>query len=76
MTTTGPEIVMGETFYASWMGLSGMWMVTEVCGNYVGALELPEVTLDIRIQLVDVEGQGRTQGALPAPRPRLSGGKL
>ena len=80
---------VGETFYASWNGLQGKWIVTEVVVSscaavfeeyfenddiYVSQGPL-EVTMDVRVKLIGTEGELPAQKKLPKVRCSLPKGK-
>ena len=80
---------VGETFYASWNGLQGKWVVTEVVVSSCAAVfeeyfesddtytsQGPmEVTMDIRVKLIGTEEELPTQKGLPKVRRSLPKGK-
>ena len=80
---------VGETFYASWNGLQGKWIVTEVvvsscaavfeeysmCGDDVVSQGPMEVTMDIRVKLIGTEEELPAQKGLPKVRRSLPKGK-
>ena len=80
---------VGEVFYASWNGLQGKWIVTEVVvsscaavfeeysmyGDDVVSQGPMEVTMDVRVKLIGTEGELPAQKKLPRVRCGLPEGK-